>query len=749
MTVRSFGVGEALEHPLQRLVDDATAIALPFIDVTDVTYSATGDGVSDDRAAIAAADIAAVAAGATLVIPAGTYLVSSDLTLTAPLIFMGGILKPARGVTIHINGPMTAPLEQCFDLNLSAITGTVTVTKDSMALAGVGTNFDGELVVGGLVKVGEFYGTVASITNDTNAVLASVWAGPTAAGATMHSGGLIMFGSAANQWDNTYVRTAHPEWWGVNGNTTPYDTAAVQSAINSHIPVEFSRSYYVTTVNLTGNELVIKSRQYQLVGVSATASTDAILQIQCGYSDLDLHVDGNFSTNYKCGVRIFGDASHTNPQFNTIDRLWIENVLVGLVLGSHVTYVNNTSAYTVDTPYDCPLSETVIGNFRTWSVERGVTMNQPNGKVQLNQPTIVATKGNWTGDGVSTGSYRYNRSYVILNVPAASGPTVGGGELCVFGGSIVANDTTTQLGIRGANIQTHASIWEVHGKLGIIEGDRVIVTDQLNGSGKEGFEIAATAPVGGAAVTGQLRLVNCTFNRSTDADIFVDCAATTFTTVLTDTEVRGWLWSHTSQLSGLVRGCKAYIKGLRFRSADGTTTDIRVEDNTAPSIFTTADPVGNSLSGVVDLAAKGGWAPGGGGAGTGFAGTTATAPTGLAGSLKLVAANPGNSVTADSTTGTNGFRVAAGTTRILEAFVQAAGDGNVIIDVFWYNYSGAASATASTRVFLGNPASLSLAAFKRVLQYVTVPSDAAFASIRLYADANTVATTAYFSGIRF
>jgi hypothetical protein len=564
---------------------------------------------------------------------------------------------------------------------------------------------------------------------------------------TLNGTGLVQFGSAANQWANTYIESAHPEWWGVNGNAAPYDTTAVQEAIDSHIPVVFSRHYYVTSILMEGNELHLLGRGYQLIGVSTTANTDYLFGVQCGYSEIkDLHVNANFNTNYKSAVRVFADASHTNPQFNEFDGLFIENALVGLVLGAHVNYVDNFSAYTVDTPYDAPLSESTFRGFRTWSVERAITANQPNGKVHFDHPVIVATKGNWSGDGATTGVYRYSRSYAILNVPDALAPTVGGTEIDIDGGSIVANDATAQIGIRGQNIISRASIWEVVGPHGIIEGDRVIVSDSMNAGGiQPAWQISATKPVGGAAVTGQLRFDRCTFARNSDGSIFVESSSPSFLIVLTDTEVRAWTWSHASAWGPLVRGSKAIYKGVRYRNL-ADTIDIRISDNTAPSIFTTADPVGNSMSTAADKAAKNGWTWGGGPGANFFRGNTVTVPTGLPGSIEVVAV-AGEESHITSPTGVNGFRVAPNESRVLELWARATNNGNqIIVDVFWYKYDGTASATASTRAVLVTGTLLTINTWRYLSQYVTVPNDAYYSAIRLYTDN---AHTAYFSGVRF
>jgi hypothetical protein len=73
-----------------------------------------GTGLLDDRAALVACE----AAGAFVDLSPGTYLVSSNLTLTKVLRFApGAILKPASGVTITLTGEVIAGAWQIFDIS--------------------------------------------------------------------------------------------------------------------------------------------------------------------------------------------------------------------------------------------------------------------------------------------------------------------------------------------------------------------------------------------------------------------------------------------------------------------------------------------------------------------------------------------------------------------------------------------------------------------------------------------------------
>lgn len=90
-------------------------------------YGATGDGETDDYDALVLAE----AALGTLVFPAGTYVVSTDLTLDSHMRFEeGAMLSPESGITITITGSIEAGPYQIFG-------GLGTVTLDSEWYPGI------------------------------------------------------------------------------------------------------------------------------------------------------------------------------------------------------------------------------------------------------------------------------------------------------------------------------------------------------------------------------------------------------------------------------------------------------------------------------------------------------------------------------------------------------------------------------------------------------------------------------------
>lgn len=93
------------------VIFDDVFTRLPFVSVKEPPYNAVGDGVADDRGAIASADSVAQ----TISFPAGTYLIGSDLTLSSGLILMpGSELSIGGGVTLTIQGQVIASTSQIF-----------------------------------------------------------------------------------------------------------------------------------------------------------------------------------------------------------------------------------------------------------------------------------------------------------------------------------------------------------------------------------------------------------------------------------------------------------------------------------------------------------------------------------------------------------------------------------------------------------------------------------------------------------
>ncbi|RWR29731.1 right-handed parallel beta-helix repeat-containing protein [Sinirhodobacter populi] len=84
------GVVRIDDIQIEDVTDAFLRTLMDWVDVRD--YGAKGDGVTNDRAAFAAAD--AAANGRSIVVPAGKYYIGSSLTITAPVRFAGTVTMP-------------------------------------------------------------------------------------------------------------------------------------------------------------------------------------------------------------------------------------------------------------------------------------------------------------------------------------------------------------------------------------------------------------------------------------------------------------------------------------------------------------------------------------------------------------------------------------------------------------------------------------------------------------------------------
>ena len=111
-----------------------------FFNVKDPDFGATGDGTTDDRAAIAAADLAA---DSLLLFPEGVYIIASNITISNQCRFEpGAILTPSANVVITLTGNLEADLYQIFDLSASGSKITNTPTGQAIKVEWWGATGD-------------------------------------------------------------------------------------------------------------------------------------------------------------------------------------------------------------------------------------------------------------------------------------------------------------------------------------------------------------------------------------------------------------------------------------------------------------------------------------------------------------------------------------------------------------------------------------------------------------------------------
>ena len=149
--------------------------------VTD--YGATGDGTTDDRAALNTLVNTTITAGGDVYFPHGTYSIQSAMTFpaTVRLVFeKGATLKPANGVTVTILSVVDMPAQQIFT-NANASQGTI--------------NFEGNLTLQAVYP--EWWGAFpATAPSSTTAPVQAAIIGAFGSGNRTNASGLFIYNRA-------------------------------------------------------------------------------------------------------------------------------------------------------------------------------------------------------------------------------------------------------------------------------------------------------------------------------------------------------------------------------------------------------------------------------------------------------------------------------------------------------------------------------------------------------------------------
>lgn len=211
-------------------------------------------------------------------------------------------------------------------------------------------------------------------------------------------------------------------------------TTAVQNAINS-LPAVGGNIYFppgkyrVTTITFANTRYNAIFDGAVLWG-SATVATDCVVRFKGTQSNVYGLVIGGWNpslssvtnSNYTCALWWYDGA---NPsQFNNFFGLYITDLLRGVIFGEKP---GNTDT-------NLPLSENSIFGYKTRSVQNPFYGNAIQGFITLNAPELIAEKGDWSGDGTTTGVYRYSSARAIENA-------AGSGYITVMGGEVVKVDS--------------------------------------------------------------------------------------------------------------------------------------------------------------------------------------------------------------------------------------------------------------------------------------------------------------------
>jgi len=161
-------------------VEDVTSVFLrDMVDVVDVRdHGAVGDGVANDFAAFQAAD--AAAAGRTILVPAGTYRIAGDLTLTAPVRFVGSLVQPAGNRLVLMRNFDLASYSAAFGGDAEgfrrALQALFHFTEHvTLDLSGCRVDLDGPVEVAALAGISSFANRRELSNGSLNAIASGAW----------------------------------------------------------------------------------------------------------------------------------------------------------------------------------------------------------------------------------------------------------------------------------------------------------------------------------------------------------------------------------------------------------------------------------------------------------------------------------------------------------------------------------------------------------------------------------------------
>ena len=243
--------------------------------------------------------------------------------------------------------------------------------------------------------------------------------------------GSVVFGLGA-------VEFVTPSWFGASNNTTfPYDTAAVQTAFDTGLTVNFTANYSVDNVSLNNNGQTIDFKGFFLAGVSNYGS-EYLLRIMGAYNKL-FNIELGTGFNFYVGAFFWqSDATHV-CQFNKVFGCNIYDSVYGVVYGQ---VPSGAPAY------NAAQSENTIYSLTTRAVQIPICCNQPNGALTLISPILDCDPFEWASQpGYDVVTYGTN-AYCVINLE--TGLTVIGGELVkatsqygygIWGGGTFQNNT--------------------------------------------------------------------------------------------------------------------------------------------------------------------------------------------------------------------------------------------------------------------------------------------------------------------
>src|SRR5262245_13730802 len=364
------------DHPNHHnlLADAVNAVQLsvrggPPLNVRD--YGAVGDGVTDDRGAIVAAETA-LGAGGTLLFPAGTYRLATSLALaptTNLLSYGGAVLAPAAGTTVRIAGTVLAGLYPVFAVGAGTVVfdrvqtlypewwGATTYVKTRQAGGAIGSG-SATFTTGG---------DPAFTSADVGKIAVVLGAG--AAGAPLVTTIAAVVSGAQATLAATAGTTVSSARWAVGLN----QTASVQACLDASsagaklCPVALTDLYGIGSLRLRNNQVLSGLASIELCGFVRLASdANPAVSLAAGVSGDTMRLE-NFVVNAMFFGALDGvELGTASPSLALANALmanilvrnaggWAFNLRANGLVSSHLVSKHDQAP---------PASNTTAGGFR-------------------------------------------------------------------------------------------------------------------------------------------------------------------------------------------------------------------------------------------------------------------------------------------------------------------------------------------------------------------------------------------------
>lgn len=376
---------------------------MPFLAgfVTPQDYGATGNGVTDDTTAVQAAITAVQAAGGTIFIPAGTYLLSSVITCTGTVNLIGAgpgvsILHQsstsANGITYNAASNLTG-----VSVSGLSLTGPGSGSGVGILLEGNGGsgNVNGAVVAN--IAVSGFGSHGVSVINATGCTFESIFA------SSLGGNALLLTGGSSNAVTAISGGTISVTGTAISGAVLRVNTAA-SLGDNGVGEIQGANATTVPSTNPTGGAVA-----YVRNGSWWSRDPNGTISPMVSPSEVSASPTGALGeTIPRFAVNSVTQAIGATTGTVYMTGLWLP---AGLTI-TNVNWVTGSTAANTPTHWWLGISD-------NGGVQRGHTADQTSGAIAAN--TLISKALASTYTTTYTGLY-----YVLVSVTATANPTASG-----------------------------------------------------------------------------------------------------------------------------------------------------------------------------------------------------------------------------------------------------------------------------------------------------------------------------------